>query len=123
MPLKGETEATTTLDVKSSIDVQPTELKVNPAGKVSLTLPAIKVKLPDVKMKLWFMPFIRVSGMEITTEPAVLEVDLADTVVEARIERPTRVEILTNGEVRAHAKLEGSGTLQGGPMSLEIPAD
>ncbi len=123
MPLKGETDATTALDIKSSIDVQPTELKINPAGKISLTLPAIKIKLPDVKMKLWFMPFISVSGMEITTEPAVLEVDLADTVVEARIERPTRVEVLTNGEVRAHAKLEGSGTLQGGPMSLEIPAD
>ncbi|MFQ5957052.1 MAG: hypothetical protein ACE5KK_04705 [Candidatus Brocadiales bacterium] len=123
MPLRGETEATTSLDVKSAIDLQPTELKINPAGKVSLTLPAMKIKLPDVKMKLWFMPFIRVSGMEITTEPANLEVDLADTVMQAKVERPTKVEILTNGEVKAHAKLEGSGSLQGGPMSLEIPAD
>ncbi len=123
MPLKGETDATTSLDVKSAIDLQPTELKVNPAGKVTLTLPAMKIKLPDVKMKLWFMPFIRVSGMEVTTEPANLEVDLADTVMQAKIERSTKVEVLTNGEIRAKAKLEGSGSLQGGPMSLEIPAD
>ncbi|MEE9584663.1 MAG: hypothetical protein V3W51_04200, partial [Candidatus Brocadiales bacterium] len=92
-------------------------------GKVTLTLPAMKVKLPDVNMKLWFMPFIRVSGMEITTEPANLEVDLSETVIEARVERPTKVEVLTNGEIKVHAKLEGSGSLQGGPMSLEIPAD
>lgn len=123
MPLRGETEATTTLDVRSAIDVQPTELKINPAGKVTLSLPAMKIKLPDVKMKLWFMPFIRVSGMEVTTEPASLEVDLADTVMAAQIERPTKVEILTNGQVKARAKIEGSGSLQGGPMSLEIPAD
>ena len=123
MPLRGETEATTSLDVKSAIDIQPTELKINPAGKVTLSLPAMKIKLPDVKMKLWFMPFIRMSGMEVTTEPASLEIDLADTVMAAQIERPTRVEILTNGQVKTHAKIEGSGSLQGGPMSLEIPAD
>ncbi|MCB7128292.1 MAG: hypothetical protein J3T61_01990 [Candidatus Brocadiales bacterium] len=123
MPLKGETDATTTLDVKSSIEVQPTELKVNPAGKVTITLPAVKVKLPEIRMKLWFLPFIRLSGMEVTTEPASLQVDLADTVMQASIEQPTKVDILTNGEVRARVKLEGSGSMQGGPMSLEIPAD
>lgn len=123
MPLRGETDATTLLDVKSAIDIQPTELKINPGGKVSITLPGIKIKLPEVKMKLWFLPFIRLSGMEITTEPANIGVDLSETVMEVRVERETRVEILTNGEVKAHAKLEGSGSLQGGPMSLEIPAD
>ncbi|MFQ5861637.1 MAG: hypothetical protein ACE5IC_00840 [Candidatus Brocadiales bacterium] len=123
MPLRGETDATTSLDVKSAIDLQPTELKINPAGKVTLTLPGMKIRLPDVKVKLWFMPLIRVSGMEVTTEPANLEVDLSDTTMEARVERATKIEILTNGEVKAHAKLEGSGSLQGGPMSLEIPAD
>lgn len=61
--------------------------------------------------------------MEVTTEPASVEVDLSDTVMQAKMERVTKVEILTNGEVKAHAKLEGSGSLQGGPMSLEIPAD
>ena len=123
MPLRGETDATTLLDVKSAIDIQPTELKINPGGKVSISLPGIKIKLPDIKMKLWFLPFIRLSGMEVTTEPASIGVDLSETVMEVGVERSTRVEILTNGEVKARAKLEGSGSLQGGPMSLEIPAD
>ncbi len=120
MPLKGDTQATTSLNVKSSIDVQPTELKINPSGKVTLSLPAMRIKMPDVKMKLWFMPFIRVSGMEITTAPANLEVDLSDTVMAAQIDNPTKIDILTDGEVKVAAKLEGSGSLQGGPISLEI---
>ncbi len=123
MPLRGETDATTSLNVKSAIDLQPTELKINPAGKVTLRLPSVKVRLPDITTKLWFLPMIRISGMEITTEPASIEVDLSETAMEVRVEHATRVEILTNGEIKARAKLEGSGSFQGGPMSLEIPAD
>ncbi|MEE9199829.1 MAG: hypothetical protein V3V45_00115 [Candidatus Brocadiales bacterium] len=123
MPLKGETDATVSLDVKSSIEVQPTDLKVNPAGKVTISLPSIKIKLPDIRVKLWFLPLIRVSSLEATIEPADVRVDLTETVMQASIERPSKIDILTNGEVKTRAKLEGSGSMQGGPISLEIPAD
>ncbi len=123
MPLKGETDATTSLDIKSSIEVQPTDLKVNPTGKVAISLPSMKIKLPDIRVKLWFLPLIRVSSLEVTIEPADDQVDLTETIMQASIERPSKIDILTNGEVRARAKLEGSGSMQGGPISLEIPAD
>jgi len=36
MPVKGFTDATTTLNLKSAVNVQPTELKLQPNGKIVL---------------------------------------------------------------------------------------
>lgn len=119
MPLKGSTDAATTLNLKSAINVQPTELKVQPNGKITIGLPGLRIKLPDVRVKLWFMPLMRISGMEITTEPARLEIDLSNTEMLGKLERPTFVELLTNGEVKASAALEGGGTFTGGPITLQ----
>ncbi len=119
MPVKGSTDATTTLDLKSAVNVQPTELKIHPNGKITIGLPGLKIKLPDVTTKLWFIPFVRVSGVEINTEPARLEVNLADMVMVGKIEKPTVVELLTNGDVRARADLEGGASLTAGPITLQ----
>jgi hypothetical protein len=119
MPVKGSTDAATTLNLKSAVNVQPTELKINPNGKVTIGLPGLRIKLPDIKMKLWFMPFLRISGIEVNTEPARLEVNLSETVMVGKIEKPTFVELLTTGEVKARAELEGGGTFTGGPITLQ----
>jgi len=119
MPVKGFTDATTTLNLKSAVNVQPTELKLQPNGKITIGLPGLRVKLPNIKMKLWFMPFVSVSGIEICTEPAKLEVNLSDTVMVGKIEKPTFVELLTSGDVRARADMEGGGTFTGGPITLQ----
>ncbi|MBI5124696.1 MAG: hypothetical protein HZA70_00510, partial [Planctomycetes bacterium] len=65
------------------------------------------------------MPFVSISGIEICTEPAKLEVNLSDTVMVGKIEKPTFVELLTSGDVRARADLEGGGTFTGGPITLQ----
>lgn len=119
MPIKGYTDAVTTLNIKSAVNVQPTELKLHPSGKVTIGLPALRVKLSDVKMKLWFLPFVSVSGVEISTEPAKLEINLSETVMVGKIEKPAFVEMLTSGDVKARADLEGGGTFTGGPISLQ----
>lgn len=119
MPVKGTTDAVTSLNLKSAVNVQPTELKLQPNGKVIIGLPALRIKLPEVKMKLWFMPFISISNIEVTTEPARLEINLAETTMIGKIEKPTFIEMLTSGDVKARADLEGGGTFTSGPISLQ----
>ena len=121
MPLRGETDATTQLNIRTGVDLQPTELKINPGGKITVNLPGLKVRLPAIKMKLWFLPIVNMSGLEVSTEPISLEVDLSDAVVQGKIERTTHVDLLTSGEVKARARLQGTGSFQGGPVTLEIP--
>jgi hypothetical protein len=119
MPVKGSTDATTTLNLKSAVNVQPTEMKIQPNGKVTIGLPGLRVKLPDVKIRFLGIPLMRVGGMEINTEPARLEINLSETVMVQKIEKPTYIELLTNGEVKASANLEGGGTFTGGPITLQ----
>ncbi|HHT9119565.1 MAG TPA: hypothetical protein ACFYD3_03330 [Candidatus Hypogeohydataceae bacterium YC41] len=119
MPVKGSTDATTTLNLKTAVNVQPTELKLHPNGKITIGLPGLRVKLPDIRMKVLGIPFIRIFGVEVNTEPMRLEVNLSETVMMGRIEKPTFVELLTSGEVKASANLEGGGTFTGGPITLQ----
>lgn len=119
MPVKGSTDAVTALNLKNTVNVQPTELKLQPNGKVTIGLPALRVRLPDIKMKLWFLPFVSVGGVEISTEPAKLEINLSETVMVGKIEKPTFIEMFTSGEVKARADLEGGGTFTGGPINLQ----
>ncbi len=119
MPVRGSTEAVTTLDLKNTVNVQPTELKIHPNGKITIGLPGLKVKLPPIKIKVWGIPFLSMPPVEVNTEPARLEVNLSETVMTGRIEKPTYVELTTNGEVKANANLEGGGTFKGGPITLE----
>ena len=121
MPLKGETDVSTQLNVKTAVDLQPTELKINPAGKITVNLPGLKVHLPAIKVKLWFLPIVNMTGLEVSTEPMSMEVDLSDAVVQGKIERTTHVDLITSGEVKARARLQGAGSFQGGPITLEIP--
>lgn len=62
MQLKATTDAKATVDLKNTVEVQPTNLKLGPMGKVTMTLPEMKIRVPDVKVRLWFLPFIRVGG-------------------------------------------------------------
>lgn len=119
MPVKGSTDVVTTLNLKSAVNVQPTELKLQPNGKVTIGLPALRIRLPDIKMKLWFLPFVSIGGVEISTEPVKLEINLSEMVMVGKIEKPTFVEMLTSGDVKARADLEGGGTFTGGPISLQ----
>ena len=65
-------------------------------GKVTITLPQLRICVPDVKLRLGFLPFIRIGGMNIDTEPGQIEVNLNETVIDGRLDA-TSVQV--SGEV------------------------
>lgn len=120
MALKGTTSTSSSLNVKTALDIQPAELKLSPAGKVTLRISGLKVGIPDVKLKLWFFPLMQISSIELSTDPMHLEVDLDQTSLNGKIERPTRLELQSDGELNVKADIEGTGVLKGGPLQAEV---
>lgn len=120
MPVRGQTGTTTSLDLKTSVELGPTELSLSPSGKIVINLPGLKIRLSEMSIIFLFLPLLRISGLEITTEPAKLEVNLSGTSVQARLEKVTHVEVITSGEIQASATLEGSTAVTTGPLKLEV---
>jgi hypothetical protein len=96
MQLKATTDAKATVDLKNTVEIQPANFKLGPMGKVFLSLPQLKIRIPDIKIKVWFFPFLRIGGLNIETEAGQLEVNLGETVINGRIDA-TSVQV--GGEV------------------------
>ncbi|HHT9119566.1 MAG TPA: hypothetical protein ACFYD3_03335 [Candidatus Hypogeohydataceae bacterium YC41] len=119
MPVVGQTDTRASLELKTSVELKPLELSLIPSGKIVISLPGLKIRLPEIKIKLLFLPFLSISGLEITTEPAKLEINLSDITIQTKIEKITQLQVITSGEIKANAALEGAGAMTTGPLKLE----
>lgn len=86
MQLKATTDTKATIGLKNTIEVQPTNFKLGPMGKVTLSLPQMKIRIPDVKLRFWFLPFLRIGGLNIETEAGQMEINLNETVINGRVD-------------------------------------
>ena len=120
MPISGQTGTTTSLDLKTSVEVRPAEFSLIPSGKIFINLPVLKIRLSEINITFLFLPLFGIGRLEIATEPAKLEVDLSDTRIQARLERVAQVQVITRGEIRVNATLEGAATVTTGPLRLEV---
>ncbi len=102
MQLKATTDAKATVDLKNTVELQPTNFKLGPMGKVTLSIPQLRIRVPDVKLRLWFMPFLRIGGLNIETEAGQLEVNLDETVINGRVDT-TSVQISGDVNTRIEA--------------------
>lgn len=119
MPVKGQTGTSTSLNLTTSVEVRPTELSVSPGGKIVIALPSLKIKLPEIKIRFLFLPLLWLSGFEITTEPAKLEINLSGTTIQTRLEKVTQVQVVASGEIKANVAMEGTAAITTGPLRLE----
>jgi hypothetical protein len=119
MAVRGQTGTIASLDLKTSVEIKPLELSVIPSGKLAITLPGLRIRISEIGIGLLFLPLLRLGSMELTTEPARLEVNLTGTTIQTQIERVTQVQVITSGEIRANASLEGTGAATAGPLRLE----
>ncbi|HHT9154600.1 MAG TPA: hypothetical protein ACFYD5_02175 [Candidatus Tripitaka sp. YC43] len=120
MSAKGQTGTVASINLKTSVELRPTEFSLSPRGKIVVSLPGLKIRLSEISIGLLFLPLLRLGGFEITTEPAEMEVDLSDTTIQTRLERAGQLQVITTGEIRANATLEGTGEVNTGPFKLEV---
>lgn len=99
MQLKATTDAKATVDLKNTVEVQPTNFKLGPMGKVTLSLPQLRIRIPDIRLRIWFLPFLRIGSINIETEVSQLEVNLNETVINGRVDA-TSVQV--SGDVKTH---------------------
>ena len=118
MQIKGGTNAKGKINVTTSIDVKPTDVKLDTAGKIVIKLPQLNLRVPDIRLKLWFFPLIKLGGFNISTELSPIEVNLDSTVINTSI-AATGVEIKGTNEIDIDANLTigAEGAVQAGPIS------
>lgn len=120
MPISGQTGTTASLDLKTSVEVRPAEFSLIPKGKIVIGLPGMKIRLSQINITFLFLPLLGIGGLEMTTEPAKLEVDLSDTTIQTRLEKVAQLQVIARGEIRASAALEGNAAVTTGPLRLEV---
>ncbi len=117
MQVKGGTNAKGKINVSTSVDLKPTEVKLETAGKVVVKLPQLKFRVPDIRFKLWFFPIIKLGGFSINTELSPIEVNLNDTSINTSV-AATGVEVKASNEIDidANVNVGADGAIQAGPM-------
>ncbi|MFN3467503.1 MAG: hypothetical protein ACK4WF_07360 [Candidatus Brocadiales bacterium] len=120
MPIRGQTGTMTSLDLKTSVEVRPAEFSLIPKGKIVINLPGLRIRLSQINITLLFLPILGIGSMEMSTEPAKLEVDLSDTTIQTRLEKVAQLQVTARGEIRASATLEGNTAVTTGPLRLEV---
>lgn len=118
MSIKGQAGTATSLDLQTSVELAPSEISIGLGGKIVITLPGLKVRFSEIKIGLLFLPLLHLGSMEITTEPTKLDVDLSGVTIQTKLEKVTQVQVVTRGEIKANATLEGSGTVTTEPIKL-----
>ena len=120
MQLKGGTKAKGKVDVSTSVNIKPTDVKLSTGGKVTLKLPGFRLRIPDIRLKLWFFPFIRLGGFNIQTELSPIEINLDDMVVNTNI-AASGVDVKATNELdlTADVSVGADGSLSAGPMLTE----
>lgn len=118
MQVKGGTNAKGKVDVTTSINIKPTDIKLETSGKILLKLPGLKLRIPDIRLKLWFFPLIKLGGFIINTELSPIEVNLDSTIINTNI-AATGVEVKASNEldVDATVSVGAEGALTAGPLS------
>lgn len=119
MQVKGGTNAKGKVDVTTSVNLKPTEVKLQTGGKILLKLPGLKLRIPDICIKLWFFPGIKLGGFNINTELSPIEVNLDGMEVNTNI-AATGVEIKANNQldIDADVTVGGEGALSAGPLTV-----
>ncbi len=118
MQIKGGTNAKGKVDVTTSVNIKPTDIKLDTAGKIIVKLPGLKLRIPDIRLKLWFLPLIKLGGFSINTELSPIEVNLDSTVVNTSI-AATGVEIKASNalDLDAQVNVGAVGAVEAGPIS------
>lgn len=118
MQIKGGTNAKGKIEVATSVDIKPTEVKLDTAGKIIVKLPGLKLRVPDIRLKLWFLPLIKLGGFSINTELSPIEINLDSTVVNTSI-AATGVEVKAVNAIDLDATVNvgADGAVEAGPIS------
>ena len=69
--------------------VKAMDIDLKPGGTLTVTIPQIKVRIPDIKLKLWFIPIMWLKGIEIITEPSDVKLNLDAISVRAELREPS----------------------------------
>ena len=118
MQVKGGTNAKGKVEVSTTVNLKPTEIKLQTGGKILLKLPGLNLRIPSISIKLWFFPVFKLGGFNINTELSPIEVNLDSMVVNTTI-AATGVEINAKNEldVDATVSVGAEGALSAGPIS------
>jgi len=118
MLIKGGTNAKGKVDVTTSINLKPTEVKLDTAGKIIVKLPGLKLRIPDIRIKLWFLPLIKLGGFSINTELSPIEINLDSMAVTTSV-AATGVEVKASNalDLDATVNVGAEGAVSAGPMA------
>lgn len=87
MSAPGESYSAGFMNLSHAVKAMDIDLK--PGGTLTVTIPQIKVRIPDIKLKLWFLPILWLKGIEVMTEPATVQLNLETANVHAEIREPS----------------------------------
>ena len=75
--------------VNLSHAVKAMDIDLKPGGNLIITIPQIKLRIPDIKFKFWLFPIIWLKGFEVQTEQTTVQFNLDTAKVHAEIIHPS----------------------------------
>lgn len=88
--------------------VKATDIDLKPGGNLTITVPQIKVRIPDIRLKFWFFPALWLKGFEVLTEQTTVQFNLDTAKVRAEIREPSPTPKQATVEVISTISEKGS---------------
>ncbi|MGR3310613.1 MAG: hypothetical protein ACUZ77_07540, partial [Candidatus Brocadiales bacterium] len=60
--------------VNVGLALKDMDINVQPEGHVNIKIQPFKIRIPDVRIKFWFFPSIKLKGFDVMTEESSVQV-------------------------------------------------
>ena len=87
MAVPGESYSAGFMNLSHAVKAMDIDLKSG--GSLTITVPQIKVRIPDIRLKFWFFPVFWVKGIEVLTEQTTVQLNLDTATMRAEIREPS----------------------------------
>ena len=87
MAVPGEVYSAGFINLSHAVKAMDIDLK--PGGNLTITVPQIKIRIPDIKLKFWLFPVLWLKGFEVLTEQTTVQFNLDTAKVHAEIREPS----------------------------------
>lgn len=107
MAISRETHSAGYMNFNHAVKAMDIDLK--PGGNLTVTIPQVRVRIPDIRLKFWFFPSLWIKGIEVLTEQTTVQLNLETASMHAEIREPS--PMTEQAAIETNSTIGGRGSV------------
>lgn len=83
MAVQGEAQSAGQVNI--GLTLKDIDIHVQPGGNIEIKVRPFKIRIPDVKIKFWFFPSLKLKGFDVMTEQSAVQLNFDEAKMVAAV--------------------------------------